>query len=331
MGQCYSGDIFQSLDSVATQIAFASMDTLGLAMVSLIGGWALVYSAWNIIQYIAGRYDAAAAPGNAIVQVMIYIIVIFILSGGAATQFWWPIFEFLKDVGPWAGSLIIAATGDGSVQGNGVEGLLCTTEHQVFDRSFALIKLMGDDIGITDKISTVAAVILLGVVFIVLVWKMIKGVVGAYMKIMAIGILSPFLVAMTADKHTRPVFVSGLKIMLSGAFELVLASAAVATVLMLMNGIYGLLGSAPREGANVAFSSEYWTLLLTGALLLLTYEILIGVASQITQVFGQSAQQAMQPISQAVQAAGFVGSMALGPTGMMVTALQQIARNTAGK
>lgn len=322
METCYTGDIFSGLESVTTDLAHTSMTALGSSLALLIGAWAAVYFAWHTVQAIGGRFDPQTGFIAILTQLGIYVFVGTLLAGGAATQFWWPVFDFLKDLGPWAGSVILAASSTVELQGQGISGLLCTTESVFNDRIFTQLRSMTDDVSWTAALTVWGGVLLLVVVFVLLIWKMIKSVIGSYFKIMGIGILSPFIVAALADKNTRPITTHGIKIMVSGAFELFLASAAASAVLILMEGVLGLLESPPGEGANILFSQEYWTLLLTGLFLVVVYDQLMSVAGQLMQVFGQSAQNAVQPMAAAASAAGFVTSAA----NPMAAAAAQLAK-----
>jgi hypothetical protein len=215
------------------------------------------------------------------------------------------------------------------VRGTGIAGLLCTTELIFSEHVLKQLQGMSDDVSWTDTLSIWGGVVLLTIVFVMLIWKMLKSIVGAYFKIMGVGILSPFVVAALADRNTRPVATAGVKIMLSGAFELFLSSAAASAVLLLMQGLFSLLDSAPGEGANVLFGPEYWRLLLTGLFLTVVYDQLIGVAGQLLQVVGQQAQNAVQPMAAAASAAGFVASAA-NPMAAVATPLAKIAAQAKG-
>ncbi|MCZ4283133.1 hypothetical protein O4H49_20280 [Kiloniella laminariae] len=291
MDECIVGDVFYGLDSVTTQLAKASLEALGYSLSSLIGAWAAVYMAWRLINAIGGRFDPQTNFMDIASYIFILMLVSAVLAGGAATDFWWPIFDFLKNLGPWAGTKILEVTGSVEVKSTGIGGLLCATELVFLDHIFGQLFAMADDIDIWAKLSVIVGVVLLCIPFMVLVWTMIKSVIGSYFKIMGIGILSPFMIAALADKSTRPIFIAGLKIMLTSALELFLAAAAASAVLIIMSGIFDLTESAPESGANVIFSKEYWQLLLTGVLLMFLYHKLIEVAGMALQVFGETADK----------------------------------------
>ena len=173
---------------------------------------------------------------------------------------------------------------------------------------------MLSDISIWNKLIYVVGSLVLTLPFLVLIWELQKGILFAYMKIQAIGILSPFIILCLGDRHARPTVTHAVKIMVTSGLELLLSAASVAMIIHLSNQLNTLFESDAKTGSYVVFSPDYWSLLFTAIILLFVHKALIGVAQQLMQAAGETASDAVQPARDWGQAAGFVGGAATAAT-----------------
>ena len=202
---------------------------------------------------------------------------------------WWPVFNFLRELGPWSGTQIIGFYSNVTVTETGMAGLLSATEQSILGVVFSTLTVQLEDISFMSKMGMVLGNLVLSLVYIILVWNMIKGVLFSSFKIAAVGLIAPFLVFSFAFSETRIYTISAVRILVTAAFELILASSAVAVVLYLMSTVERLFTeSVPFEGVNATFGSEYMVVLGTGLAMTVVHSVFMEVAGQITMTFGQN-------------------------------------------
>ena len=310
---CYIGRVWGYFDAALTDMGHLSLAALGEPLAGLLVAWTAVVFAWKIIRGIMQGLGESVF-GDAMVGLFFPIFTITLLYTAGAAQWYWPLFDGLKDFGPWAATVFLGEISGTDYTGTGISGLMCAVEKSLLAEFIQFAEILFNDISIWNKLIYVIGSLVLTFPFIWLIWELQKGVLFAYMKIQAIGILSPFIILCLGDRNVRPIVTHAVKIMVTSGLELLLSAASVAMIIHLSNQLTTLFRADPETGSYIIFSADYWSLLFTAIILLFVHKALISVAQQLMQTAGDTASDAVQPARGIAQAAGFVGAAASAAT-----------------
>ena len=127
--QCFLGSIWGNFDAVLTDMGHLSLSALGKPLASLLVAWTAVVLAWKIINAIArGHGEIVQALADTIIP--IFVIALLVTTG--TEQWYWPLFDGLKDFGPWAATVFLGEIGGTDYTGTGISGLMCAVQENLF-------------------------------------------------------------------------------------------------------------------------------------------------------------------------------------------------------
>lgn len=275
---CFTGDIMESLSASSTQLIAASLSATGEWLAYAVLLFLILMIITRAMDIMSGQETGGAV--QIFKDSFRYIVILACLGGTAATAtLVWGGFMFILNAGPHLGNLMLQELSGFDVPAGGITGILCTAELMFNDDMFPIMRSTWGDIGFTDSIDDWFAVMIFSFAYFLIAVQIIYGIFKSYFKIMAVGVLSPLLVAFCVHPHTTALTIHGVKIAVAGTLQLFLACAASAFVIILFQGITTLV----QPDQFILWNRTYWTLTFSGWAMVVLYGAFTGVAGEMMQ------------------------------------------------
>jgi len=284
MSVCVSCIPFQALQTTFADVYVNSYEIVGPYLSELMVGAVGITMVYGIAQ-------ALWRPGNVIVELYVrnitmWVMISFLLLNASG---WWTFFHALAETGPWLGIKVSSNYSNITVQNTGLVGMMETIEVGFYEKLSDAYSVLGSNVSIFQKLSSWASSVLLAVIYLIVLFQLISGILLSYFKIVAIGTLSPFVVFFLAFDPTRSISIAAIRVLLAATLELFMACIVTAAILFLFQQIYD---QTRLDETVTAFQSggNYLLFLMTGLAMLLIHRVFTDVISQITLTFGATAQ-----------------------------------------
>lgn len=276
----------------------SAFDILSETSFSIIAPWLvdLLFFAFSMV-FILEMIKALTNNSPNLQMLTIKFVVMAFAAAFLDFASWIPLgtFQFLSEIGPYFGQMLIETVGQYQSDYGGISGLLDAAEGSVFGRiAEAAVTLMGN-VGITSKLSKWAGTVLLSIVYGVLAYQMIRGVVKAYFVIQTNRILLPFLIFFWSIDEFRIYAINGFRESIVAAFEFILGSVSIVVVLILMENVSQLDIIAGPNAADtvanfVAWQADFFAIIGAGLLMIFAHSVLMEQGGKIMLSFGQNAK-----------------------------------------
>lgn len=298
MNICVTCYPFEKIDETFSEVYVQGYDIVGPYLAELMSSIATVVMVYGIIM-------ALYRPGNVILEMYFRNIVmwLFVAALLLSAPAWFTFFKAVADLGPYLGTKVISQYSHNPIEREGLVGIIEAIEVGFVNKLIMSFRYWGDAVSFMSKFILWAGSILLSVVFLTVSYQMFSGILTGYFKIIAIGILSPFIVFFAAFDGTRSISIAAVRVLLAATLELFVACVIAAAMLYLFDQMQGEY-NFNRAGNFLEASDRFLGVLMTGVAMLLVHRVFIEVIGQITLTFGTAAKASLGGIVSRIMGRG---------------------------
>lgn len=287
MTVCASCYPFEKLDETFSEVYVQGYGIVGPYLSNLIAVIAVVVMLYGIIL-------AVFRPSQVIVEMYLRNFVMWSFTSALllSAPAWFTFFSAIADMGPYLGTKVISQYSHNPIEREGLVGLIEAIEVGFVNKLKMAFLHWFDDVSLMSRFITWGGSILLSAVFLIVSYQMFSGVLRGYFKVVAIGILSPFIVFFAAFDGTRSISIAGVRVLLAATMELFVACVIASAMLFLFDQMQGEFNLV-EAGSYIAASDRFLSVLMTGVAMLLVHSVFTEVIGQITLTFGTAAKASL--------------------------------------
>lgn len=287
MSICVSCYPFEKLGETFSNVYVLSYDVIGPYLANLMASIAMVVMLYGIIM-------ALFRPSNVILEMYLRNLVmwVFVSTLLLSASSWFTFFNAVADIGPYLGTKVISQFSASTIERTGLVGILEAIEVGYLDKLKTAYTHWVDKVSFMSRMYSWAGSVMLGAVFLIVSYQLFAGILRGHFKIIAIGILSPFIVFFAAFDSTRSISIAGMRVLLAATMELFVACIITATLLFLFDQMQGEFDFA-SAGDYFSTGNYFLGVLMTGVAMLLVHSVFTEVIGQITLTFGTAAKASL--------------------------------------